>query len=326
MKQNLKLISMGDIQTEKVRWLWYPYLPRGKITIIQGDPGEGKTTFALAVVARLTCGLPMQGEKTALPPMNVIYQTAEDGLADTIKPRLTAMAADCSRVLVIDESEKGLTMGDKRLEQVIRETSAGLAILDPLQAYLGDSVDVHRANEVRPIFKRLGQVAEATGCAIVLIGHMNKMQGAKSAYRGLGSIDFRAAARSVLLVGRSRDDPEQRVVVHDKSSLAPEGPSILFSISPDRGFNWDGFCDTSADELLSGRDGSLSKTRQAEMMLREALESGPLPSDELLPRSSALGVSERTLKIAKQNLGVTAFRQGDRWYSQLPQEGKEVTP
>ncbi len=126
-------------------------------------------------------------------------------------------------------------------------------------------------------------------------------------------------------MGRSKDDPEQRVVVHDKSSLAPEAPSILFSISPDRGFTWDGFCDTSADELLSGRDGSLSKTRQAEMMLRDALESGPLPSEELLFRSSALGISERTLKIAKQNLGVTAFRQGDRWYAQLPQEGKKVT-
>jgi len=326
MKQNLKLISMRDVQAEAIRWLWYPYLPRGKITIVQGDPGEGKTTFALAVVALLTRGLPMQGGEKALPPMNVIYQTAEDGLADTIKPRLTAMAADCDRVLVIDESEKELTLGDKRLEQAIRETGAGLAILDPLQAYLGDGVDMHRANEVRPIFKRLGQVAEATGCAVALIGHMNKMQGAKSAYRGLGSIDFRAAARSVLLVGRSKDDPEQRVVVHDKSSLAPEGPSILFRIFPDRGFAWDGFCDTSADELLSGRDGALSKTRQAEKMLQDALESGPLPSEELLSRSSALGVSERTLKIAKQNLGVTAFRQGDRWYAQLPQEGKEATP
>lgn len=324
MKHELKLISMGDIQAEEVRWLWYPYLPRGKITMVQGDPGEGKTTFALAVVALLTTGRSMPGGGAPLSPGNVIYQTAEDGLADTIKPRLAALGADCGRVLVIDESEKELTMGDQRLERAIRETCAGLVVLDPLQAYLGDGVDMHRANEVRPIFKRLGQMAEATGCAIVLIGHMNKMQGAKSAYRGLGSIDFRAAARSVLLVGRSRDDPERRVVVHDKSSLAPEGLSILFRLTPDRGFAWDGFCDTSADELLSGRDGSLSKTRQAEIMLRDALEGGPIPSEELLSRSSALGVSERTLKLAKQNLGVTAFRQGDRWYARLPQEGKGV--
>ena len=119
MKKDLKLISMGDVQAEEVRWLWYPYLPRGKITIIQGDPGEGKTTFALAVVARLTCGLSMQGAENALPPLNIIYQSAEDGLADTIKPRLTALGADCARVMVIDESEKELTLGDVRLEQAI---------------------------------------------------------------------------------------------------------------------------------------------------------------------------------------------------------------
>ncbi len=106
MKQNLRLISMGNIQAEKVRWLWYPYLPCGKITIIQGDPGEGKATFALAVIALLTKGLPMPGGGASLPPMDVIYQTAEDGLADTIKPRLIAMDADCGRVLVIDERER----------------------------------------------------------------------------------------------------------------------------------------------------------------------------------------------------------------------------
>lgn len=194
MKQQLKLLTMSDIQAEQVRWLWQPYLPRGKITIIQGDPGDGKTTFVLALAALLTRGLPMPGGGGAAPPMNVIYQTAEDGLADTIRPRLDALGVDCSRVLVIDESERELTLDDQRLAHAIRQTGAGLAVLDPIQAYLGNNVDMHRANEVRPIFKRLGQLAEQTGCAVVLVGHMNKMQGAKSAYRGLGSIDFRAAA------------------------------------------------------------------------------------------------------------------------------------
>lgn len=242
----LKLLTMSNIPAEEVRWLWYPYLPKGKITIVQGDPGEGKTTFVLALAALLTRGLSMPGGADSQPPMSVIYQTAEDGLADTVKPRLTALGADCSRVLVIDESERELTLSDQRLAQAIRETGAGLLVLDPIQAYLGAGVDMHRANEVRPIFKRLGQLAEQTGCAIVLVGHMNKMQGARSAYRGLGSIDFRAAARSVLLVGRSKDDSDVRVVVHDKSSLAPEGASILFSLHSDTGFSWNGFCDTTA--------------------------------------------------------------------------------
>lgn len=317
----LKLLTMSDIPVEEVRWLWYPYLPRGKITIIQGDPGEGKTTFVLALAALLTQGLPVPGGADGQPPMNIIYQTAEDGLADTVKPRLTALGADCSRVLVIDESERELTLSDRRLAQAIDEAGAGLLVLDPIQAYLGDGVDMYRANEVRPIFKRLGQLAERTGCAVVLVGHMNKMQGAKSAYRGLGSIDFRAAARSVLLVGRSRDDSDVRVVVHDKSSLAPEGASILFSLHSDTGFSWRGFCDTTASELLSGTGPSATKTKQAEHLLLELLKDGEVASEELLKRSSALGISERTLKIAKQNQGVVSVRKGDRWYTKLPDSG-----
>lgn len=317
----LKLLTMSDIPVEEVRWLWYPYLPRGKITIIQGDPGEGKTTFVLALAALLTQGLPVPGGADGQPPMNIIYQTAEDGLADTVKPRLTALGADCSSVLVIDESERELTLSDRRLAQAIDEAGAGLLVLDPIQAYLSDGVDMHRANEVRPIFKRLGQLAERTGCAIVLVGHMNKMQGAKSAYRGLGSIDFRAAARSVLLVGRSRDDSDVRVVVHDKSSLAPEGASILFSLHSDTGFSWRGFCDTTANELLSGTGPSATKTEQAEHLLLELLKDGEVASEELLKRSSALGISERTLKIAKQNQGVVSVRRGDRWYTKLPDSG-----
>jgi RecA/RadA recombinase len=319
----LKLLTMSDIPTEDVQWLWYPYLPRGKITIIQGDPGEGKTTFVLALAALLTCGLPMPGDAESLPPMNIIYQTAEDGLADTVKPRLTALGADCSRVLVIDKSERELTLSDHRIAQAIQETDSGLLVLDPIQAYLGEGVDMHRANEVRPIFKRLGQLAEQTGCAIVLVGHMNKMQGVKSAYRGLGSIDFRAAARSVLLVGRSKDGPETRVVVHDKSSLSPEGASILFSLHSDIGFSWDGFCDITASELLSGSGSSTTKTEQAERLLLELLKHGEVASEELLKQSSALGISERTLKIAKQNQGVVSVRRGDRWYARLPDTGQE---
>ena len=119
MRDDLKLISMEDVQAEEVQWLWYPYIPLGKLTIVQGDPGEGKTTFVLAVVAALTRGEALPESEQARAPMSVIYQTAEDGLADTVKPRLTALGADCSRVLVIDESEHELTLSDWRLAQAL---------------------------------------------------------------------------------------------------------------------------------------------------------------------------------------------------------------
>lgn len=326
MKDELKLISMSEIEAEEVKWIWYPYIPLGKVTIVQGDPGDGKTTFVLAFIALLTRGEALPECDSASAPMSVIYQTAEDGLADTIKPRLESSGADCSRVLVIDESKRELTLCDERLEQAVRQTGAKLIVLDPMQAYLGGDVDMHRANEVRPVFKKLCAMAERTGCAVLLIGHMNKQQGQKASYRGLGSIDFRAAARSVLLVGRLKKEPNIRVVAHDKSSLAPEGASIAFELSAEHGFRWLGACEVSVDELLEGRGSANTKTAQMEDELKRILSVGAMPADEVQRQAEAMGVSLRTLMIAKKNLGILSERQDGRWFWRLPeQECKDVS-
>ena len=317
MKQDLELIRMSDIQPEEVQWLWYPYIPLGELTVIQGDPGEGKTTFVLAMIAALTKGEALP-EREPLDPVNILYQTAEDGLADTIRPRLDALGADCSRVLVIDESKRELSLSDERIRQAMEETGAKLLVLDPLQAYLGAEVDMHRANEVRPILKRLGSVAEQMGCAVVLIRHLNKMQGQKSGHRGMGSVDFQAAARSVLLVGRAKEDPQLRIVVPDKSSLAPEGESIAFALDPEQGFQWKGYCAYNAEELLGGSTKQVqTKTMQAEETLRNLLDK-PAPAEEILRRITAVGISERTLMTAKKNLGVLSEKRGGQWFWRLP--------
>lgn len=316
----LRLIPMSEIQTEEVKWLWYPYIPLGKLTIIQGDPGEGKTSFVLAVIAALTKGEALPECDAAMGPMNVIYQTAEDGLADTIKPRLESAGADCTRVLVIDESKQELTLCDERLEQAIRETEAKLIVLDPLQAYLGSEVDMHRANEVRPVLKRIAAVAERTQCAVVLIGHMNKAQGLKSGYRGLGSIDFRASARSVLLVGRLKSGDTVRVVAQDKNSLAPEGPSIAFELHPEYGFQWKGICDATVDDVLGGSGQVQTKTMQMEDELKRLL-TGSVAAEDILSHAKRMGISERTLMIAKKNLGVISEKRGGQWYWRLPEQG-----
>lgn len=217
---NLKLITMRDVQAEQVDFLWKPYIAYGKITIVQGDPGDGKTTMMLAIAAAVTRGENIADGGNAAPA-DVIFQTAEDGLADTIKPRLVQLSADCSRIHVIDEEEKSLSLVDERIEAAIVRTGARLFILDPLQAYLGGA-DMHSANGVRPLMKRLAAVADATGASIVLIGHLNKSSG-KSLYRGLGSIDIPAAARSVLTVGRLDVDEHMRAFIQTKSNLAPAG-------------------------------------------------------------------------------------------------------
>ncbi|BCJ92816.1 hypothetical protein acsn021_03850 [Anaerocolumna cellulosilytica] len=308
-KTALKLIHMEDVQTREVNWLWYPYIPYGKITVIEGDPGEGKTTLALTLAALLSRGQPLPcDEDIPYEPISIIYQTAEDGIDDTIKPRLEKANADCSKIRVIDETEKELSMTDERLEQAIAKTNAKLVILDPIQAYIGSDVDMHRANEIRPVLKRLGIIAEKYGCAIVLIGHMNKASGSKSTYRGLGSIDIQATARSVLLVARIPDKPNIRIMAQDKSSLAAAGDSIGFEISEDRGFECIGPYDITVDELLAGKEGrGRKKLDVAIAFIKEYFGAeSEISSNDIEEEATRKGIKRNTLLSAKKKLGIMA--------------------
>lgn len=307
----LKLINMQDIEVEDIEWLIYPFIPYGKITIIQGDPGEGKTTLVLQIIARLTKGEAIINEK-AKQPINVIYQTAEDGLGDTIKPRLLSADADCSKVLVIDDKDTPLTMRDVRLEQAIVETK----VLDPIQGFLGADVDMHRANKIRPVMKHIAELADKYKCAIILIGHMNKCSMGKSTYRGLGSIDFQAAARSVLIVGRIKDEPEIRVVCQTKSSLAPEAKSIAFRLSKENGFEWIGEYDVTADDLLSGTAKG-TKKQAAIDFLEEFVLNGAKPQTEIMKLAKEKGFSEKTVRNAKDELKIKSMRKNNQWYLSL---------
>lgn len=317
----LKIFCMQDIQSEDVNWLWGPYIPLGKITIVQGDPGDGKTTMALAIAAAITKGEPLPGDIVCNAPANVIFQTAEDGLADTIKPRLEQLGADCGRVHVIDEGEDTLSLSDERIEEAIIKTDAKLFILDPLQAYLGGA-DMHSANGVRPLMKQLGMVAERTGCAIVIIGHLNKKSG-KSQYRGLGSIDIYAAARSVLTVGRSGEDETMRAVVHGKSNLAPAGTSLAFELDPITGFSWLGECDISIDELLGGKkQAPENQLAKACRLLKKILAHGPVAANEIFKTAEEEGISLKTLKRAKSSLGVISIKRSGQWFWDIPIEAE----
>ncbi len=318
MKNDLKLVKMSEIELQEVNWLWKPYIPFGKITIIQGDPGEGKTTLALQLAAACTNGSALPGMEM-MEPFNVIYQTAEDGLSDTIKPRLMDAGADQDKILNIVEDKQSLTLLDRRIEEAIVQTNARLLILDPIQGYLGGRIDMNRANEIRTVLKGVTAVAERTSCAIVLVGHLNKAAGTSSAYRGLGSIDFRAAARSVLLVGRMKKEPTVRVMVHDKSSLAPEGKSMAFRLGDESGFGWlEGYEDISSDELLCGYREE-TKTAEAENLIRLLLSDGlPHPSNEIFSAAQARGISQRTVNAAKKNIpGIRSSKAGKVWMWQL---------
>ena len=316
-KIKLKMIRMSEVQSQEIEWLWYPFIPYGKLTIIQGDPGDGKTTMVLNLAAKLSKGEALDENMKVTEPVNVIYQTAEDGLADTVKPRLELAGADCERIIVIDESDKSLSMVDERLEQAIVRTGARLLILDPIQAYLGGGMDMNRANEARDMTKKLGALAEKTKCAIILIGHMNKASGNKAAYRGMGSIDFFAVARSVLLVGRVEGESNTRAVVQIKNNLAAFGHPKAFALS-EEGFQWIGDYEITVDEVLGGIAPKANKMEQAKQMLRELAETqSAVLSNEIFDRANELGISKRTLENAKKELGVQTRKINNAWYWEL---------
>lgn len=313
-KPKLELISLEDINAKSVEWLWYPYIPLGKITIIQGDPGGGKTTLILRLSSLLSRGkpLPFENQDISKEPIKIIYQTAEDGYDDTIKPRLLDADADCSQIKFINEADIPLTMLDERIEEAIIKLNAKLFILDPIQAYLGANIDMNRANEIQPLMKNLANIASRQNCAIVLVGHMNKIRGNKSIYRGIGTIDIPAAARSVLIVGELKSNPDIRAVVHDKSSLAPKGDAFAFKLSKEKGFQWIGKYDINSDELLAGYHKESEKSRATQFIL-EQLSSGPVASVEIFKQAKINNICERTLNRAKAELNVRSKKIGTSW-------------
>ena len=299
------VMKMSEVEETVVQWLWYPFIPFGKVTLIQGNPGKGKTWLAMAIAAYCTNGKELPN---ALPiePFNVLYQTAEDGIADTIKPRLAKCGADMTRVRFINEEEKQLSMTDDRIEKAIRQNNVRLMIMDPIQAYLGANVDMNRANEIRPLFRHLSTIAERTGCAIVLIGHLNKLSGSQSDYHSLGSIDIAAAVRSILFVEKVEKEKEQdiRVVYQQKDSLAKKENPVAFSLG-EEGLKWLGEYDISIEDLLMGKAGTKKETKleKAQKLILELLTKRKVMClEELEAELLAYGISSRTGRDARKQL------------------------
>ena len=230
-------------------------------------------------------------------PHKVIYQCAEDDIADTIKPRLAAAGADCSRVAFILDDDRPLTLDDKRIESAIIDTKARLLALDPFQAFLPLDADMQNAQRMRGVLRKLTAVASRTQCAVVLIGHMNKTATGKNLYRGLGSIDSAAIARSVLMVERDPLDPNIRYLIPVKSSLAPEGIAIAFTFDREKGFRWLEPCKSDFDTELPKET---NKRDHAAQLLLRILEEGDTESREIFRLMELDGISHRTVQTAKK--------------------------
>lgn len=330
MAEGSELLTLySDVQTKPVKWLWFPYIASGKLTLLQGDPGDGKSTMMMHLIAELSTGGAMPDGTALGKPQRVIYQCSEDGAGDTIKPRLVKIGANCKNIAFINEEIHGnLTLDDERIRDAIIQFEPKLLVIDPVQAYIGSDSDLQIAGRARKLMRRLGMWAEAYDCAIVLIGHMNKREGAKGLYRGLGSIDIVAAARSVLQVERDPIDSDIRIVSHIKNSLESAGGEIRFEIRPRTGFHWLGcsencpFVPTSTS--VDNQPRFVTKQEEAAYLISQMLKEKEVASKELLLVLSKRGIGEKTARFAKEELGVKAYRKNRVWYWTLRKTDEEA--
>ena len=333
----LEIIKASEITPKEVRWLWYPYIPFGKVTLLQGDPGDGKSKLMLSLAALLSKGAPLPfADEEAGEPMTVIYQTTEDDADDTVVPRFNSAGGDGERLIFIKEDEKSLTFGDDRIREAVEKYNAKLLILDPMSSYIGDTCSMNNANETRAEFNHLIAVAKDTGCAIVIIAHMNKAKDTSPLYRTNGSIDIAGAARSILAVTRTanKQNPAERYLVQVKSNLAPMGSAILFEVA-DKGVNFLDELELSAEDAFSASVPRMGRPNDREEaatdFIRSLLSDGRRLASDCEAKLEAAGFKKSTYKKSKKKAGVRSVKDGFLWYWTLPEvekpieNGQEVT-
>jgi len=313
--RSLKLRLLADVEAKAVDWLWKPYLPKGMLSLLSGDPGCGKTFLALAIAAALSNGTePYSGLQRA--PVSTLYLSIENSPEHTTKPRFVGLKGDSNLFFLADDSSLSLS-DTEALARAIEESKAGLVVVDPLQSYLGASVDQYRSNETRPILDGLARIAAELRCCVLLVRHLAKGPGGRAIHKGLGSIDITGAARTELIAGTAASDPNHRALIQCKSNLGPYGATLGYSIDGE-GFRWTGESQLTTSDLFAPEYAEeKTETESAIEFLTEALASGARVQTELVKESP---VSERTLQRAAQRMKLAKSRAGEggKWIWSLP--------
>jgi RecA-family ATPase len=321
------IITMDQIKAEKVDWLWKNRIPIGRLTMLDGDPGSGKSTLSLVIASAVSRGLPLPFGEKPKAAANVLLMSCEDGYSDTIRPRLDSAGADVSRI-VIPNPGRGLAttmLNASFIEQAVKIAGPALVIVDPIVAFArGKNTD--KANEVRELLSPLMSIAERHALACLVIRHFTKQVDARAMYRGAGSVDFMAACRSAFIIVESDEEPTMRVLAQVKNSLGPKSPSLGFYID-EKGFRWGREVDTDAEGLLTASRSDTRRKERAQLeaaqrFLEETLSNGPMASNELISKAQEAGISKSTIWRAKDELGIKASKErgnlAGKWLWELP--------
>src|SRR5918994_1370026 len=336
-------ILVSDVETERLAWLWRGWLALGKLSVLDGDPGLGKSATTLDIAARVSTGRPFpDGSECETGAGGVVILSAEDGLADTIKPRLEAAGADTSRISSLGtvwegqgvrRHERTLSLPEDipLIEREIRRVEAKLVIVDPLMAFLPKKIDAHKDQDVRRALAPFASMAERTGVAVQVVRHLSKSEGTSPIYRGGGSIGIIGAARMGALVAKDPKEEERRILAPTKNNLAVHPKSLLYGLEEaDNGavsVIGAGASDYLASELLqSARVDRADARREAEDFLAALLSDGPVPKATVEGEANAANISPGTLRRANSSLGVIAERENQvggergagRWVWKLP--------
>ena len=327
-----RLTSLADVLPEPVRWLWPNRIPLGKLTLLAGDPGLGKSFVTLDIAARISAGASWPDNPNGeVAPGDVVILTAEDDLADTVRPRLDAAGANTARIHALTAVKRPSQDADSyftlekdipALERVIQEKRAVLVVIDPVTAYLGRR-DSNSNSDIRGLLAPLAAIASRYKCAVIAVTHLNKNdEASKAIYRAIGSLAFAAAARVVWLVAQAPGDDGRRLMIPIKTNVIEHPDSLGFRLTNNR-VQWEREpVKVNPDELLRGHDGPVSRIEEAGSFLLGSLSSGPLPSLEVKDRATDAGIAERTLERAKDKLGIMAKRDGygddGAWLWELP--------
>lgn len=320
MEENKNYIILSNVEKKEVEWLWYPYIPKAMVSIIQGDPKCGKTFMLIDIISRITRGdyKPLSNDK--FEKGCVIFQNNDDPLEYSLIERFEKQKADKESVIVIDESNEKLYFSDlTRLEEAIKEKKPQLVVFDPIQSFMGET-DINSQVQVRNALNPLKRIAEENNVAIVLVQHLKKGAEKKAIYKGVGSIDFVGFARSMLMVMKNEDNKDERLMLHTCSNVAKEGNALSYTIN-ENGLVWlENKGNIDVDNLIQ-QEADTKLEYAKNFILGSLSTSNKVSSNTLQSAKKIMGFGQRTFDEARSNLAkkdlIEQFQEQGKHYWRL---------